>query len=466
VPIRPSPLLAAVLLLAACGSGSQPYARGLSVASTTPPSSLLRLPAAGGAATLYRPPTLEAWGWTSDASLPAIQAVIGADLDLGLVYVVGAKAKDVVALDLLSRRPRPALATNVREVTMGPDGVVYAVDESLRVQQFVRRTPARFPVRLEQRPKELFGARGATLLAVSAGNSGALTRLATDDQPIETPLPGGDVAATFWGDLVAVAADSAVLVADPNDPAKLRSIPVSGHARGVIFSPSGHRLYVARREGGVLVFSRFSLGKVGEIALPGSAGALRADRYGRWLMVRPPTGDSLWLVDLATNRYQGAVRAAWSSDLPTITNQQVLLVKAGSDVVAYDLAREGWPERGRVKGGAQDFWIPLAWSPETGTASSLTEAPTGPAPDSAGAEGDESERRGRVYLQVSSSQNRAWAAELSRQLSEQGLPASVLDPRGPEEGFRVVLGPYPSREAAESSGRRLGRPFFVYQPDR
>jgi hypothetical protein len=30
-----------------------------------------------------------------------------------------------------------------------------------------------------------------------------------------------------------------------------------------------------------------------------------------------------------------------------------------------------------------------------------------------------------------------------------------------DEGYRVVLGPYPSREAAESAGRELGRPVFV-----
>jgi cell division protein FtsN len=69
-----------------------------------------------------------------------------------------------------------------------------------------------------------------------------------------------------------------------------------------------------------------------------------------------------------------------------------------------------------------------------------------------------------VFLQVSSSQNRAWAAELASQLSTAGLPARVLDPRAGEEGFRVVLGPYPSREQAEAAGRRLGRPFFIYQP--
>ena len=40
----------------------------------------------------------------------------------------------------------------------------------------------------------------------------------------------------------------------------------------------------------------------------------------------------------------------------------------------------------------------------------------------------------------------------------------VLTPKAGEEAYRVVVGPYPSREAAESAGRRLGRPSFIYHP--
>jgi len=180
-------------------------------------------------------------------------------------------------------------------------------------------------------------------------------------------------------------------------------------------------------------------------------------------MVHPAAADSLWLVDMATNRFMGSFAAEWGADLPTITNQQLLLVRDGRDVVAWDLGQGDFPERGRVRGGAADLWLPLAWTPETGTASALAEVPVPEAvePDAATAG-----PRSTVYLQVSSSQNQSWAAELARQLSQQGLPASVLDPRAGEDGYRVVLGPYPSREAAESTGRRLGRPFFVYQPDR
>jgi hypothetical protein len=33
-----------------------------------------------------------------------------------------------------------------------------------------------------------------------------------------------------------------------------------------------------------------------------------------------------------------------------------------------------------------------------------------------------------------------------------------------EDGFRVVLGPYDTRDQAETIGRKLGRPFWIYQP--
>lgn len=456
------PLLAAALaVLVACRSGSQPY-RGLSVATTTPPSSLLRLPAAGGTAQLYRLPKLEPWGWRSAAPLPAVRRAIGADLDLGVVYALGSK-NDVIAFDLLTSRPRPQLAGGVREVAVGPDGTLFTVDDSLRVVQFVRRNPVHFESKLSSRPRDLYGTRGPALLAISSGQGAALTVLHSDDQPVKVPLPPGDAASTFWGDLLAVAADTAVVLIDPDRPDQTVSIPVSGHARAVLFSPSGHRFYVARREGSVLVFNRFTREQVGEIKLPGPAASLRSDPFGRWLMVHPPTSDSLWLVDLARNRFVRGFKADWAADLPTVTNQQALLLKQGGDVIAFDLTQNEFPESGRVKGGSGDFWLPLAWTPETGTASIGPEvaASDSQQTDSAGAAPDN-----RVYLQVSSSQNKAWSTELARQLEQQGLPASVLDPHSPDEGFRVVLGPYPTREAAESTGRRLGRPFFIYQPDR
>ena len=68
-------------------------------------------------------------------------------------------------------------------------------------------------------------------------------------------------------------------------------------------------------------------------------------------------------------------------------------------------------------------------------------------------------------MQISSSQNPAWAEELANKMKSQGLPASVMRPRRQDEFYRVVLGPYPSREAADSAGTRLGQPYFLYLPE-
>ena len=53
---------------------------------------------------------------------------------------------------------------------------------------------------------------------------------------------------------------------------------------------------------------------------------------------------------------------------------------------------------------------------------------------------------------------------MAQQLTRAGLAARVLPPRGPDDGYRVVLGPFPTRAQAEAIGRKLGRPFWIYQP--
>ena len=452
-------LAGAALFLTAlsCRPSRDPAASGLSVATQPPPSSLLRLPSHGGPADVYRVPSLQPSEWKIQGNLPEIRSAIGADLDQRVVYSLDIKG-NVILLDLQSGRFRPFLS-RVRDVTMGPDGTLYTVDDSNFVTQTVRRTPVRLHPRLSTRPSALFGTKDDLLLAILVGKTSALAVIGTDSHDSATTLPAGPVTSTFWGDLLAVAADSAVVLIDPRGGAPVRSEHVSGRARLVAFSPSGHRLFIADGDGRIHVMNRYSGEMLETIDLPGPAAEIRPDPFGRWLLVRPQKGDSVWLVDMARNRAAGAVKAEWAPDLPTVTNQGLLLVKQGADVVAYDVGREGWPSVGKVAGGAADLWLPLAWIPGPEATTVATTDSTLPADSGAAGEpGNE------VYLQVSSSQNPAWARDLASQLRDAGLPASVLEPHGPDEGYRVVLGPYASRAEAESAGRKLGRPFFIYQP--
>jgi hypothetical protein len=182
---------------------------------------------------------------------------------------------------------------------------------------------------------------------------------------------------------------------------------------------------------------------------------LSGDLFGQWVLVRPATGDSAWVVDVGRGGFIGTVDIEWDDDLPVVVSPNTLLTRRGKHLVAVDLAAAGFPERGRVESGAGDAWLPLRWQPpqEAGVPVNADSAALAAA-DSAG-------KRATVYLQVSSSQNPVWAEELSRKLRAAGLPAAVLKPARSDEAFRVVLGPYATREQAEETGRGIGMPSFV-----
>ena len=443
-----------LFLSAACGRGPELATGNLPAASRSVSSvTVLRIPREGGLARLYRVPDLDSAAWKPADKLPPVERPIGADPEQGLVFVLDRK-NNVVSLDLDTRRVR-TFFENVRYAALGPDGALYAVDTAGAVTQLVRRTPVRFRSKLQGKPTELYGTVEGALLAKIGGAHPALEYLGSDQAPTSTPLPEGQIASSFLGDLLAVAADTAVVLYTPQGKSKPRSIPVAGDARAVLLSPSGHRLYVARAAAPLLVLDRFEGTKLHEIELPGAARDLREDLYGNWLLVRPEQGDSVWVIDIGSGRLLGSTAARWTEDLPAVAPPHTLLVRRGADLAALDLSASGFTELGRVEGGAADFWLPLAWHPAEETelpfsadSTSVAEADSGPA-------------RPTVYLQVSSSQNPAWADELSQKLRAAGLPASVLAPRRSEDAYRVVLGPYATREQAEETGRKLGMPSFI-----
>ena len=455
MPQQPRKVFGALVALVLLSCQDSPPPGDLALSPSVPPASVLRLPREGGAPRVYRLPRLTDADWATTGEFPPIREAIGADLDQRLVFAADSASR-IVALDLENGKVR-AYLSGARSSIIGPDGVLYTVDDSNHVTQIARRNPTRFPGRLPGRPRDLFGTLNDELLAVVPGATNELIALSHDQPVRKVSLPAGDAAAPMWGDLVAIAADSAVVLYDPEADPEIRSIKVDGHARSVAFSASGHRIFVARREGGILEIDRFTDRVLREIDLPGPAASLRPAGYGQWLLVHPASSDSVWVVDLTTGRYLSDWSTRWTRDLPTIAGSAILLLKQGDDVVAHDLSATGWPETGRVRGGGADLWLPIAWSPEAGTRPTRVDTLPPAASDTVPV--------ARVFLQVSSSQNPDWAEDLARQLREVGLTASVLQPRHEGDGYRVVLGPYDSRETAEAEGKKLGRPFFIYQPE-
>src|SRR5437660_3869728 len=443
------------------------------------PGVAIRIPAKGGVPRVYRLPSMAEIPTAIRGRLPQVRRVIGLDPEAEFLYVTtpqkdtttrkkGTKAKsdttrksDVLALDLGSARV-DTVAAAIEQATLGPDGTLYTVDGKGRVVSAARRVRVAWPQPLPAVPLQMFGAADQRLVAADPPK---LITAAADQPPTSRPLPAGsDVAATRWGDLVAVATDSGVLLMDPLGRREATFIALADHPRALVFSPSGHRIYVARRtEPGLAAIDRYDREEIDGVALPLPAEAIRLDPLGRWLLAKPTAGDSVWVVDLPVKRLVGSVPCTWRVDLPAIGPDGSLLVPRGDDIVSY--RPDSLIETGRGKGGASGFWMLTAWRPRGSYRGSSGDADAGAsAPADQTAAADTAGPEGPMYVQVSTSQNEAWSSEMAQQLSRAGLGARVLQPKNPDDGYRVVLGPYPTRAQAEAIGRKLGRPFWIYQP--
>lgn len=411
------------------------------------------MPAEGGAPVLYRSHTLAEVAWRRPPdTLPALRRPIGTDLDQRLVFALD-REKHIVGLDLETGKVR-VFVEDVLDAFLAPDGILFAVGTDSTITELHRRIPAKWTHKLVGAPAQLFGTMQHDVVAVLQGEPQRLVVVRSDNEPTVVDLPSGATAVSSWGDLVAIAADSALVVYDPKDDRPPRSIDIPGTAQAVAFSPAGHRLYVAGSSKRIVEVDRDAQKATGRITIPGPPQALRSSLYGGWLMARPAGVDSIWLVDAAAGKFRGSIAGAWAEDLPIIIGDNAV-VRQGDDVVMIDLSDELFPEVNRLAHGAVDFYLPLAWLPEEAGMPELTEEE---------GEAEEAGASPSIYLQVSSSQNPKWAEDFATRLSAAGLSASVLAPRQDDDGYRVVIGPYRSREEADSVGRELGAPYFIYQP--
>ena len=417
---------------------------------------LVRVAAKGGPPRLYRLPTLTELPGALRGRLPAVDRIIGADDADGLLFVRTAKG-DVLAYDFESGRS-DTVASGVALATLGPDGTLFTVDARRHVVSYARRTSTEWAQPLPAMPAALFGGADQRLIAVTAQPQPKLLSETVDQPAVMRAFPASaDPTATRWGDEIASATDSGVFLVEPLSRRASAFVPLPDHPSSVAFSPAGHRLYVTRRSGmGLAVVDRFTHEEVDGVALPGLVRAVRLDPLGRWLLARAGTGDSIWVVDLASRTVTGTAASAWDDDLPAVAPDGTLLVRQGADIIAY--RPDSLRPLGRVTGGGPDLWAATGWIPSGSSRS----AALADAPGPAAAAGDTT--AGALYVQVSISQNQAWSQGMAQQLSRAGLAARVLPPTSADDGYRVVLGPYATREQAEDIGRKLGRPYWIYQP--
>lgn len=455
-------ILALLPGLWACGSDetANPIRAAFAAESSTPatdPPVALRFPTTPGPGVrIYRVPTMSEVEWRFHTPALAADGVVGFVSAERQVYVQ-TQDSSLVALDLESGVAN-ALDSAVATAAIGPTGLLHLVGTGGGLGSVAERHVEPWDSALTVQPSRVWGTiRSRLVVSTEAGGRRRLDIFTRSEHVGTIDLPTGLVAVSRWGDLVAVATDSG-LVAIRTDPS---ATPNAGLARldttvtALTFSAAGHRLFAATADRELLVINRFRLSDIERFPMTHRVVAMRSGPQGRYLLLRPEVGDSVWIADAADPTQVVAVRGTWDRDLPAIAGDGTVLVRRGSDIVALN-PTTGTPT-GRVNGGAADRWLVMSWNPRQPTLQLAQERET-----AAGAEGaGEGVSNLQYYAQLSSTSNEAWALARRDELLAARLPAKVIYPYQSYDSYRVVLGPFATSEEAHDLGRRLGQPYFV-----
>ena len=87
---------------------------------------------------------------------------------------------------------------------------------------------------------------------------------------------------------------------------------------------------------------------------------LRIDPLGRLLLARPDTGDSVWVIDVGTNRRVTTLATPWRDDLPNVAPDGAVATASGRDV-HFTVPGHDRP-RIIVRDGAQEIWHFVFWN--------------------------------------------------------------------------------------------------------
>jgi hypothetical protein len=208
---------------------------------------------------------------------------------------------------------------------------------------------------------------------------------------------------------------------------------------------------------------------------------LRIDALGRYLLVRATGRDSIWVVDIGTDKLVGAVRTAWRDDLPFVAVDGAIVLAQGNDVVFVD--GSNLHERRRVAQGASDYWYSFAWSgfrprsaaldqpvrfPGADSADSAARAnadTTHPAPTPSTVDTTPTPTASKGFIvSFAALLNEQKAHELAATIKVRNETARVMStPREGQTIYRVVLGPYPTKDEAERVGRDSKQNYWVYE---
>jgi septal ring-binding cell division protein DamX len=219
---------------------------------------------------------------------------------------------------------------------------------------------------------------------------------------------------------------------------------------------------------------------------------VRVDPLGRLLLVRPDTGDSVWVVDVGTNRRVTTLATPWRADLPYVAADGAIATVSGKDV-HFTVPGHERP-RIIVRDGAQDVWHFVFWNGFRPRASGLDLPVVFPVDTFYYADPLADSLAPPVPVAIDTTLPRSqqvvppdttvrtpppttvWSVQLAAVLSEdrareiaRTIRVDGAQPRvvvGTVDGtrvYRVVMGPFTSRAEADRVGRQSGRDYWVFE---
>lgn len=465
-------LVAALLTALGCdGAAPTPSAvlRGVG-----PDAVLLRIPAEGGIVTAYAADA-DSILWRSRAPAPTLSAVLGFDDFSGLVLARDT-AGHAISLDLrlgtVERLGTSALRGEVRSegtAAFGQDGAGRVVRVTpAATWNWVPPEPARHLVPLPD---------GALLVVAGIPGGTVIRRLIPPEtrstDSTELP-PVRSVLRTAAGDRLWVLTDGELFALRTRDLTPALTLPLGDPVSAMEATPSGDRLFLASDRAALRVIDRFAEKELGRVALPAPATALRMDPDGVYLLVRTEAQALIQVVAIGTMRVVATFEGEWRDDLPAVTPQGQVVVARDGAILILDIVTGR--ELRRIPGGAVDRWHLLRWNGFRPRAASLDRPVEFEEPDSLSvAEGTADEIMAPAApivpptapgwtISFATLIDQGRAREVAREITVEGRTARVVI--GDREGapiYRVLLGPYPSREGAERAGMLSGRAYWVFE---
>ncbi|HUR00428.1 MAG TPA: SPOR domain-containing protein [Gemmatimonadaceae bacterium] len=487
-------LLLALLCLACKGEQAAPDRTATSEEPRGADPLLLRVPRVGGTGRIYVYPRLDSTVWTVDEA-PAIKEVLGFDGNEGLISYVDSKGQPG-RLDLRETDVRRVTKTKLTSLATSNGSDIFGIDaKGIVVRLSPSGTDWKFQPPLPART--VFAQpNGDLIIAANKGAQTLVWKVRPPDSVVQDsavlPLSGRGVR-TQVGDRVYFTVDSGLVGIRVKDFSPVGAIQLESRVRAVAPTPSGDRLYVATlNDTSISVVDRYTERVQSQIGLPQSPLDFRMDPLGRYLLVRFPKSDSAWVIAIGTNRVVGAVGTRWEDDLPTVTPDGSLALLGSKDVTFVE--PEKLTQKRAVANGAKDFWYFFAWDgfrprargldqPVTFPSDSFptesiaaSSSPSGPQPATPQTPADSVRAvvpgTSQPVRPVSAGFTVSFAALLSEEKARDlasaimvnGTPAHVVaSSTAGSSIFRVVMGPYPTRDEADKIGKASRREYWIYE---